>query len=470
MLTGTVGFTDNSLNVSGTTPSVALTGVGQSNGLTQTQTITFPNPSAAPVTVGTSLPLTATASSGLPVTYTATPVNQTNLPGFAVLTDNAFSSSTQVITLTQVGHAIAQTITFNAIGTQLVGTPLVLNAMASSTLPVIYSASGACAVSGSVATFSAAGQCTITATQSGNAAYNAATPVSQTFSVLIPQTLSYSGPTAAPASTVALNLAAYFSGVQTSLTLSTFSPAAVCTVSGTSVTPVATGNCAITAQAPGAGNYAASNTVMVSIQVTGTSQTITFPPIGTQTVGTPLTLDATASSNLPVSYAVSGVCSVTGNVVTFSAGGQCTITASQVGTVGGYTAATPVSQTFTVTQNTQTISFGSLAAQTVGSPAVALSVSASSGLLVSVSATPEAVCQVQYTSTGGYTATFTQIGTCTLTATQSGNANYPAAAPVSQSVTVNGEAQTISVTEIPVETEGSTLALNNYFAASSGSR
>ena len=65
----------------------------------------------------------------------------------------------------------------------------------------------------------------------------------------------------------------------------------------------------------------------------GSSQTITFPPIGTQTVGVPLTLSATASSGLPVNFvsSPSNVCTVSGNSASFIAEGACFITASQAG-------------------------------------------------------------------------------------------------------------------------------------------
>ena len=62
-----------------------------------------------------------------------------------------------------------QTITFNSIATQVVGTPFTLSASASSGLPVSYASSttSVCTVAGSTATFVAAGTCTIVASQGG---------------------------------------------------------------------------------------------------------------------------------------------------------------------------------------------------------------------------------------------------------------------------------------------------------------
>jgi hypothetical protein len=80
-----------------------------------------------------------------------------------------------------------------------------------------------------------------------------------------------------------------------------------------------------------------------------TTQTITFDNPGTQTVGPPLTLSATANSGLTVSFtsATPGVCTVSGTMATFGAAGTCTIDAGLAGN-STYAAASPVAQSFTV--------------------------------------------------------------------------------------------------------------------------
>ena len=92
-------------------------------------------------------------------------------------------------------------------------------------------------------------------------------------------------------------------------------------------------------------------TQTVELQGTGTTgpQTITFPNPGTQTYGvSPITLTATASSGLPVSYAVtSGPATVSGSTLTITGVGLVTVQASQAGNANYY-AAPPVSVTFTV--------------------------------------------------------------------------------------------------------------------------
>ncbi len=78
-----------------------------------------------------------------------------------------------------------------------------------------------------------------------------------------------------------------------------------------------------------------------------TAQTISFAPLGTQPVGgAPLTLSATASSGLPVSYAlVSGPATLTGNQLTVTGPGAVTVQASQPGD-GEFLPAPSVTRTF----------------------------------------------------------------------------------------------------------------------------
>jgi len=79
----------------------------------------------------------------------------------------------------------SQTITFGAIDPQTAGTTLTLTATASSGLNVSFASTTAsvCTVSNTTATLLFAGTCTIQATQAGNAKYEAATPVTQSFTV-----------------------------------------------------------------------------------------------------------------------------------------------------------------------------------------------------------------------------------------------------------------------------------------------
>jgi hypothetical protein len=77
-------------------------------------------------------------------------------------------------------------------------------------------------------------------------------------------------------------------------------------------------------------------------------QTIDFGPLPDKIYGDPdFTVSATASSGLPVSFAASGNCTVTGSTVHLTGPGSCTITASQAGDTD-YNAAPNVPQTFSI--------------------------------------------------------------------------------------------------------------------------
>ena len=189
-----------------------------------------------------------------------------------------------------------------------------------------------------------------------------------------------------------------------------------------------------------------SSSQTIPLQGTGLpqSQTITFGALSNLMLGSaPFTLSATASSSLPVGFSstTTSVCTVSGNTATLVAAGTCTIQATQAGNAT-YAAATPVSQSFQVTQPSQmsqTITFGSLSDMALGSAPVTLSATASSGLPVSFASLTTSVCTVS-----GSTSTLVAVGTCTIQATQAGNATYAAAAPVSQSFQV--EAATFIMT------------------------
>jgi hypothetical protein len=163
-----------------------------------------------------------------------------------------------------------------------------------------------------------------------------------------------------------------------------------------------------------------------------TSQTITFAAITSQPAASLLTLTATASSGLPVSFASStaSVCTVSGSTATLLVPGTCSIDASQAGN-STYTAAASVSQSFTVNLASQTVTFTAIASQTAGA-SLALNATASSGLPVSYASINAVVCTVS-----GSTATLNAAGTCTIQASQAGNSAYAAAATVIQSFAVN---------------------------------
>jgi uncharacterized protein (TIGR03437 family) len=190
------------------------------------------------------------------------------------------------------------------------------------------------------------------ASQTGNANYAAATPVTQTF------TVNPAGPASQTITFGALNnvgfgVAPFAIGAVASsgLTVSFASATpAVCSVSVNTVTILATGLCTITANQSGNASFTAAPQVTQSFTVTPGSQTITFSALGNVAVGVaPFTVGAVASSGLTVSFASAtpAVCSVSVNTVTILATGLCTITANQSGNAS-FAAAPQVTQSFTV--------------------------------------------------------------------------------------------------------------------------
>ncbi len=347
-------------------------------------TVTFTNTSTTPATT---LCTETIANGTVPVcSYTFTSSGSNSVMATYTTSDFNFSSSTSAVDV-QTVNGEAQTITFANPGTQTVGTPLTLTATASSGLAVTYTSTttSVCTVSGTTATFLAAGTCTIDANQPGNSTYAAAPMVPQSFTVnaaLIAQTITFS---TIPTQTVGTPLtltATASSGLAVTYTSTTTS---VCTVSGTTATFLAAGTCSIDANQSGNSTYAAAPMVPQSFTVNAAliAQTITFGTIPTQTVGTPLTLTATASSGLAVTYTstTTSVCTVSSTTATFLAAGTCTIDANQPGN-STYAAAPMVPQSFTVNAATSMPRF------TVGGTAVSVSPGATTSNTSTITVTP----------------------------------------------------------------------------------
>ena len=328
------------------------------------QTIGFgPQPDRAFSTAAFALNPQASASSGLPVSYSSLTPSICSVKGSNV---TAVTLGTCTIAADQVGSATynpapqvtqniliteaTQSITFPAqAGKLFSATPFVLNplATASSGLAVSYSSASpsVCSVKGSSVTTLSLGVCTIAADQAGNASYGAAAQVTQ--DIIISQasqsiTFGAQGGQVYGAAPFALKpLATASSGLAVSYkSLS----ASVCSISGNTVTIVGAGSCTIAANQAGNANYAAAAQATQNITIAKADQTVSFGAQGRQTVGSfafnPL---ATTSSGLDPNYASATpkVCTVSGNTVTALMVGTCTINAGQLGN-GNYNPAVPI--------------------------------------------------------------------------------------------------------------------------------
>jgi sugar lactone lactonase YvrE len=461
-LTGSVTLIDNA---PGSPQSLTLSGTGTQ----ATQTITFSNPGTQ--TYGTPLTLSATATSGLEVSFASATtaictVSGTTAtfvaPGTCTIDANQagntdYAAATQVAQSFTVGQA-AQTITFSNPGTQTYGTPLTLSATATSGLAVSFASAttAICTVSGTTATFVAPGTCTIDANQAGNADYAAANQVARSFAVgQATQSITFTNPGTQTYGTPLTLSATATSGLAVSFASAT---TAVCTVSGTTATFVAPGTCTIDANQAGNADYAAATQVARSFAVGQATQSITFTNPGTQTYGTPLTLSATATSGLTVSFAsaTTTVCTVSGTTATFVAAGTCTIDANQAGNAD-YAAANQIAQSFAVGQASQTITFVAPGSPVTygASPISLVATGGGSGNSIVFSSLTPTVCTVS-----GATATFVAVGTCTLAANQAGNTDYSAASQVTRSIVVNQATQTITFPNPGTQTYGTPLTLS----------
>jgi uncharacterized protein (TIGR03437 family) len=217
-------------------------------------------------------------------------------------------------------------------------------------------------------------------------------------------------------------------------------PVIAVTVNVTAVAPTTVINQASASGGGGSGSVSASDLTVIAGTGT-TAQTISFGAL--VNVGfsvSPVTLAATASSGLTVTFtsATMAVCTVSGNAVTLVTVGICSMTARQPGNAA-YAAAASLTQSFTVGQGPQTIAFGPLSAVTLPAPAATLTASSSSGLSVVFASTTPSVCTV-----GGRTLTPLAAGICSIAASQAGNLNYAAATSVSQSFVIQQATQTIT--------------------------
>jgi|GEM_PF-1610345 len=436
-----------------------------------TQTITFAALAAKSFVVAP-FTISATASSGLAVTFTSTTTPVCTVSGASVTLvtlgtctiaanqagNTNYNAATQVTRSFTVSKG-TQTITFAALAGKGFGTaPFTVSATASSNLAVTLTSttSPVCTVSGSTVTIVALGTCTIAANQTGNVNFNVAAQVTQSFTVSKgAQTITFAAITGKALGSAPFAVSATTSSGLSVVLTSTTTP--VCTVAGSTVTLVSTGTCTIAANQAGNTSYNAATQVTQSFAVSPAAlvgQTITFAALAGKGLGSaPFTVSATASSGLAVAFksTTTAICTVSGSTVTIIALGTCTIAANQAGNAT-YSVAPQVTQSFAVSKGAQTITFAALAGKALGSAPFAVSATSSSGLAVAFTSPTTPVCTVS-----GGTVTLVTTGTCTVAANQAGNANYNAAAQVTQSFTVSATAltaQTISFAAIAGKTIG----------------
>lgn len=256
----------------------------------------------------------ATASSGLPVTYTTTTpaictVSGTTVTmvvaGTCTIAANQAGNATYVAA-PQVTQTIAlinlpQTIIFGpqtsprifAAGGTFALSPL---ATASSGLAVTYTTAtpAICTVSGTTVTMVSVGSCIIAANQIGDSTYTAAPEVTQTIilSNLQQQVISGFAPLATATYRAGTTIPLFaFGGASGNAVVFASQTPNICTVNGASLSVLAAGTCTVTANQAGNGSYSAASQVTASLNVLSSVHT---DPVGTSS-GIAGTTDGTFS-------------------------------------------------------------------------------------------------------------------------------------------------------------------------------
>jgi alpha-tubulin suppressor-like RCC1 family protein len=367
----------------------------------------------------------------------------------------------------------SQTISLNNLAAiDFRGTPTALVYSATSTLPVTVTSNSTsiCTVSGTTVSVVAVGTCSITASQAGDANYNAATSVTKTFVISKTQdTLTFTGATKQFRSGNFTISASTLSGASVSFTSTTTS---ICTVSGTTVTPVTHGACVITATAATDSNYTAPANVnatftieraveqsavhsMSSFATYWYDQQIIYTAgtwVGSGTVS--VSHNWYVCTSRPTTNVVSGsTVPVNCSSVTETPTGAYKPVAADIGkyvvlaetasnvTAGGTNTSTSwISAAGVVTKWAQNLTFGALADKTYGALPFTLNGVSDQGQQISYTSSNTAVCTVS-----GSIVSIVAAGSCDITASQAGTTTIAAATSITQTLTINKASQTVSL-------------------------
>lgn len=469
-----------------------------------TQTIAFVAPASEPA--GTSLTLSATGGgSGNPVVFSVDPSSTAGTcsasgpygatvsflaVGSCVIDANQAPSVHGYLGAGQVSQTInvgigSQAVSFvppsaGAVG----GTATLVASGGGSTQPVVFyvdpnSSPNACNVSGTngdVVAYTGVGTCEIDATQQGDANFGAAVATLGTIPVAQgSQTIAFTPPSGATDGTSQQLQATGGASLNPVVFTIDQSSAAVCSLSGANGATVAytgIGNCMLDLNEAGDANYAAAPTVVATIEIGGTPQSITFSPPASGVFGGSAVLSASGgASGEPVSFAVdpastAGSCSLgsDGVTVNYTGVGSCVVDASEVGS-GTYAAAT-VTATISIGQASQSISAAAPADGQVGESLPLTGSGGGSGNPIQFAVDPSSgagVCDVV-----GGAVEYLAVGSCVLDAYQASSADYAAASATLAAATVSQGTQQISLQQTPAGAVGEDGLLQATTSSSSG--
>lgn len=213
-------------------------------------------------------------------------------------------------------------------------------------------------ISGNIVSIKNAGSANITATQSGDDYYNAATPVTHKLTVSkIAQTITFEELQAMTFGDAPMELNATTNSSGNVLFDS--SDETIATISGNVLTIVGAGKCRITATCAGDNNYYAATPIERELVVNKAKQTISISSVGAKTYGDgPFELEIITSNNQPVTISSSNasILSVNGKVATIRGAGIAKITATQEATANYEKAQTDIDVVISKAKLTATVS------------------------------------------------------------------------------------------------------------------
>ncbi len=371
-------------------------------------------------------PITTTTPAGLPVIVTYN--GSTTLPAavgtyavVATINSPLYAGTATGTFVFLPDLRVTQTVSFGTppITNHVFGdAPFTLNPSASSGFPTILAViSGPATVSGNTVTITGAGTVVLEVSQTGNIQSLFYAALTQSFTVtkaVVPIALN--------------NLTQTFDGSPKSVLAAT-TPAGITTTltyNGRAIAPSAVGSYAVHASITNA-NYqgladATLEIVPVPVMPPPSISTITFAtPVSSIVVNQPIPLGATATINLPITYAVvSGNATISGAWLTIHGPGPVVVRASQAG--DATTAPASAEVTFTALKASQALSVSSIGDQLTTNGTVRLSAGANSGLPVSYALVSGPA------TLSGDTLTFNgAAGTVTVRVTQAGNDAFSAA-------------------------------------------
>ena len=351
------------------------------------QTISFGAAPSPTWSSGGTFAVSATATSTLPVTYSVDPSSSSvcSIADGAVGSVTMLTAGSCVVNANQSGNvdflaapqaqqtvSIAkanQTVSFTytggakTFGSATFSVASMASATSGLTPTFTSSTTSVCTVDSSgTVTLVAQGTCTISASQPGDARYNAAAAVAQSFTVNRGTTSVSWAPTTAitvPQSPLTPSALASTPGngpISYSIDDSTTTGCAVNVSTGV-LTYTASGTCVVRATAAQTDQWISTFTT-VTFVISKATQTITFPVIPGKVYGDgPFVVTVSApSNNVILTSSTTAICTVAGTTVTIVRAGTCSLTASAAETAA-YFAAPNATRTFAVSPASPSISW-----------------------------------------------------------------------------------------------------------------